>query len=145
MNRLQKQALAGVIIDPIGLLLLIYFFVVSSGFKKNQPFSHFLIIWVLCIISYLLGMWARRKDSKAEPDFDERDRFIKLKAVKHAYITIWCMLVATLVAAFFLYGSEGFVPASLLPFTLVSIFMIVSLIYSVSVLLQYHWGNKHGE
>lgn len=96
-------------------------------------------VWSCIILTLLAGGAAlihwKRKPS--EVDFDERDSAVKKNAVLVAFVSLWFLLFAASIAPSFAVGDSGSIPVCLLPIINIGVFIIVMLIYSVAILLQY--------
>lgn len=144
MNRAQKIAwfnLVGTLLCfAFGIYIAVRIYVLKSLpeslLGKCWPIIAF---YGLVILSILL---IRRKQSRAEPDFDERDELIKKRAVQISFVSAWLLLaIATLIPALIL-GQTGSIPIYLLTFINLGVFLTALLIYSVAILVQYGWRGK---
>jgi len=93
----------------------------------------------------ILGVWLRIKQSRAEVDSDEGDDLIKKRAVLVSFTSVWILLFAATIIPWFAVGQDGSIPVCLLPIINFGVFLIVALVHSVAVLVQYGWGGKDGE
>ena len=142
MNRTQKGAwfTFGVAI----LLLTFGLIIFTQMFAAGATSITLVRIWLLVIL-FFMGISAvllRIKQSRAEVDFDERDNSIKKNAVLVSFISLWVLLFAASIIPSFVAGDAGSIPVCLLPIINFGVFLIVMLIYSVSILTQYNWRIK---
>ncbi len=113
----------------------------AERLSKNLHLCFFLLYWLIPGVSFV---WMRRKQSKAEVDFDERDIIIKRKATQISYISLWVLLIIASVVPFGITDQRGVIPVSALPPSVFLIFLIVMLIHFVAILVQYGLGGKNG-
>jgi len=144
MNKTQKVAWFGVfsylLTVAIGAYIAVRIYVLKSVpesiLERSWPIIAF---YGLVILSILL---IRRKQSRAELDFDERDELLKKRAVQISFVSAWLLLAsATLIPALIL-GQAGSIPVYLLTFINLGVFLTAMLIYSVAILVQYGWRCK---
>jgi hypothetical protein len=142
MNRTQKGALftAGI------TLLLLALGVVVIPVQTVTSVKVFRI-WLLVISLFIIisVIWLRIKQSRAEVDFDERDNAIKKNAVMVSFISLWALLMAASFIPNFIVGDNGAIPVCFLPVINFGVFLIVMLVYSVTILVQYGRGAKGEE
>ena len=142
MNKTQKGAwfTFGVAI----LLLTFGLIIFTQMFAAGATSITLVRIWMLVIL-FFMGISAvllRIKQSRAEVDFDERDNSIKKNAVLVSFISLWVLLFAASIIPSFVAGDAGSIPVCLLPIINLGVFLIVMLVYSAVVLVQYGWGIK---
>lgn len=144
MNRTQKGAWFTL---TVAILLLVFGAIIYSAMFSpgNMEVGTSLVkIWGWFILFFLAGgaalvHWKRRPSNV---DFDERDIIVKKNAVLVAFFGLLILLFAAAIVPSFVAGDEGLIPVCLLPIVNLGVFLIVMLIYSVAVLLQYRWGEK---
>jgi hypothetical protein len=78
-------------------------------------------------------------------DFDERDVAVKKNAVLVSFVSLWVLLLAASIIPCFVGGDEGAMPVCLLPIINLGVFLVVMLIYSIAILVQYGHGGKDVE
>jgi len=141
MNRTQKGAL---FISGIALLLLALGVVI---FVQTVTSVKLLRIWLLVISLFIIisVVWLHIKQSRAEVDFDERDRTIKKNAMMVSFISLWILLLAASIIPNLVVGDEGAIPVCFLPVINFGVFLIVMVVYSVAILIQYGRGAKGEE
>ena len=142
MNRTQKGAwfTLGVAI----LLLTFGLIIFTQMFAAGATSIKLVRIWLLVIL-FFMGISAvllRIKQSRAEVDFDERDNSIKKNAVLVSFVSLWFLLFAASIIPGFVAGDAGSIPVCLLPIINFGVFLIVMLVYSAAILVQYGWGIK---
>jgi hypothetical protein len=101
-----------------------------------------LVISLFIIISVVL---LRIKQSRGEVDFDERDNAIKKNAAMVSFVWLWALLIAASIIPTLIVGDEGAIPVCFLPVIHFAVFLIVMLVYSVAILVQYGRGVKGEE
>lgn len=141
MNKTQKVAWFCL---TLTMLLLIFSVIVYGGIiavgKPTRITSGLFYILGLIIALCFRILW--KKQSPVEVDLDERDQLIKRRAVFACYISLWALLIAACTIPWFIVGPEGSIPVCVLPATLFGVFIIVMLVYSVAVLVQYGWRGE---
>ena len=142
MNKIQKSAWFNLIAFLFDIGILIYLFV-TIFVMKRRPGTVDLICVTAAVIILLVVMITsfRRKQSPKEPDSDERDKLIQLKAVLAAFVSVGILLVAALIPRFII-GLAGKIEVWVLAFINVVVFLIAMLVYCVAVLIQYGRANK---
>ena len=142
MNRTQKGAW---FTFGVAILLLTFGLIIFTQMFADGATSITLVrIWLLVIL-FFMGISAvllRIKQSRAEVDFDERDNSIKKNAVLVSFISLWVLLFAASIIPSFVAGDAGSIPVCLLPIINLGVFIIVMLVYSAAILVQYGWGQK---
>jgi amino acid transporter len=146
MNKTQKGALVNLAIMPLSIAAMMYPLVEVFVFKRMpERFGLYWVVIVFCVVMVASIILLRRKQSANEVESDERDVLIKKRAVIASFVSVWILLYASIVIPWFVVGLGGSIPVFLLPFINVGIFLVVMLVYSVAVLIQYGWGGKRGE
>jgi drug/metabolite transporter (DMT)-like permease len=82
------------------------------------------------------------RQSRAEPEADERDHMIRGKAITISTVCGCLLLAVILLVLGLTLGQTGSVPVYLLTIILWGVFLAASLIYAVVVLVQYGRTNK---
>ena len=144
MNKTQKVAwfnLAGTLLCfAFSIYIAVRIYVLKSLpesiLERSWPIIAF---YGLVIASIIL---IRRKQSRAEPDSDERDELIKKRAIQISFVSVWLLLGATILIAALILGETGSIPVYILTLIILGVFLTAMLIYSVAVLVQYGWGRK---
>ena len=140
MNKTQKIAwfTFGVAI----LLLTFGLIIFTQMFAAGATSITLVRIWLLVIL-FFMGISVvllRIKQSRAEVDFDERDNSIKKNAVLVSFVSLWVLLFAASIIPSFVAGDAGSIPVCLLPIINFGVFLIVMLVHSVAILVQYELG-----
>ena len=147
MNRTQKGAWFTL---AVAILLLVFGAIIYAAMFAPGSMTagtELVKVWGWIILVFLAGgaalvHWKRRPSGV---DFDERDNAVKKNAVLVAFVGLWIVLFAAGIVPSFVAGDEGSIPVCLLPVINIGVFLIVMLIYSVAVLVQYCWGDKENE
>lgn len=141
MNKTQKSALVGLVISSFLLIWIVV------GATAVPPTRHLRFFWMVSmfVIFGASFIFLRKKQSHAEPDFDERDILIKQKATTASYVSFWLILVAVYTVVVTVWGIDTSIPLYLLAPALLLIFSMSGIIYFIAILAQYGWGHKDGE
>lgn len=139
MNRTQKGALCT---SGITILLLALGIVVIPVQTVTSVKVFRIWLWVISLFIILSVVLLRIKQSRAEVSFDERDNAIKKNAMLAAFISLWVLLIAASFIPNFIVGDNGAIPVCFLPIINFGVFLIVMLVYSVAILIQYSRGGK---
>ena len=140
MNRAQKIALYNLIViiasltitgAAIGILAIVY------GMPKALGGLGFLGIGALIGLSRILF---RKK--RGEISFDERDLLIFRRAAFAAYSTFWFLFTAACMIPWWILETGASIRVVVLPCMLAGGFVIVQLIQSIAILVQYGWTGK---
>jgi len=142
MNRTQKGAL---FTSGITLLLLALGIVVIPVQTVTSVKVFRIWLWVISLFIIVSVILLRIKQSRAEVDFDERDNVIKKNAVTVAFVSLWALLIAASFIPTLIVGDEGAIPVCFLPVIHFGVFLIVMLVYSVAILVQYGRKGKENE
>ena len=138
MNRTQKGALftSGIAI----LLLALGVVIIVQTVTSVKLFR----IWLFVILFFMTVsvVWLHIKQSRSEVDFDERDNAIKKNAVMVSFVSLWALLISASIIPTLIVGDEGAIPVFFLPIINFGVFLIVMVIYSVVILVQYARGAK---
>lgn len=137
MNKTQKGAWFTLVITILFLAFGLIIF--TQMFAPGATSTKLIRIWSFVNLFFMaiLGVWLRIKQSQAEVDFDERDNSIKKNAVLVSFISLWVLLFAASIIPSFVAGDAGSIPVCLLPIINFGVFLIVMLVYSAVVLVQY--------
>ncbi len=142
MNRTQKGAW---FTFGVSILLLTFGLIIFTQMFTTGATSIILArVWLLVVL-FFMGISAvllRIKQSRAEVDFDERDNSIKKNAVLVSFVSLWVLLFAASIIPTLVVGDAGSIPVCLLPIINFGVFLIVMLVYSVAILVQYGRGIK---
>ena len=153
MNRLQKYArdnliLILCILPFTALLTLMSVKVFGQTLSVELATRNFTILTYSILIVTVIKtrkVFRMRKEAK-EVYFDERDQLINYRAVLCAYYVICIFLIVGLGFSLVFLGEPiGSIPFYALPVFLGGIALVVVLVYSIAILIQYGWGGKNGE
>jgi amino acid transporter len=144
MNKTQKGAWFTL---TVAILLLVFGAIIYAAMfapGSRTAGTGLVKVWAWLILVILAGGAAlvhfKRKPS--DVDFDERDNTVRKNAVLVAFVSLLVLLFASSIVPLFIVGDEGSIPTCLLPIINLGVFLIVMLIYSVAVLVQYCWGEE---
>lgn len=145
MNKTQKAAWVCLALTLLLVAFSIRWIIMASTattITKSALLLWFLLFWAIAAMAIILF---RRKQSPAEVDLDERDKVIRARAVLVCFVSLWVLLIAGSIVPNFILGDSGAIPVSVLPPVLFLTFLIVTLVWSVAILVQYGWRNKVNE
>lgn len=143
MNRAQKMAWFNLIViaasltisgTAIGVLAILY------GMPKALGGLGFLGIAALVGLSPILF-----RKRRGQIGFDERDQLIHKRATIIAYSVFWVFFTAACMIPWWILECGATIRVVLLPCMLVGGFIIVQLVQSVAILVQYGLGGKNHE
>jgi amino acid transporter len=142
MNRTQKGAVA--VLAIMTVLLIFGISVPIAWFNEMLVVRTIPLVFLgLAYLAMVLSIiFLRKKRGHREVDYDERDTAIKRKAVFASYITLWILVFLGCTIPFGVTDQKGTIPVSLLPAGLFVIFVIVMLVYALTILVQYGRGGK---
>lgn len=159
MNRTQKNAWFGLINCAIAL---VFFFELFLGrvcgtpaprFRFAPPPSRFevffraiLHFWPLAlpVIALVLLLLPRKKQSPAEPDFDELDATIQNKAIRMSFISVWFLWLMALILTSLKIGITGTVPAIFYFYVHLGVFLICMAVYFLTKIILYRKQTEGG-
>ena len=139
MNKAQKGAWFTL---GVAVLLLVFLAIVFSGMFRpgsRMAGTGLVKVWSGFILVFLAGgvafvHWKRRP---SVVDFDERDNSVRKNAVLAAFVGLWIVLFAASIIPSFVAGDAGSIQVCLLPIINIGVFLVVMLVYSLAVLVQY--------
>ena len=139
MNRLQKIAWYQliVILTALGLGGVVTLVVFNKGGEYSK--LALLPLLVLAFVNFDRMFFPLKAGEIA---LDERDESIKKKAVTTAYTIFWFAFIAGCIVPFILLDGTGSVPIIVLPVMVLCAAVLVRLVWSVMVLIQYERGGK---
>ena len=144
MNKAQKGAWFTL---GLAILLLVFGIILFTAmFTSGTTATGLALFWSLLILTYMIVpiFLLRRKQSHSEIVVDERDNCIRKNAVLASFISVWVLLFIASIIPSYVVGQYGSIPVILLPIINFGIFLIILLVYSVAILVQYGWGGKDG-
>ncbi|MFC1739492.1 hypothetical protein ACFL1G_10670 [Planctomycetota bacterium] len=74
--------------------------------------------------------------------FDERDKIINKRAAFVSFGVVWLYFVIACITVWWMFGPQGSVSVNLLPAILISGLIVIIIVRSVAVLVQYGRGGK---
>ncbi len=142
MNRAQKIAWFSLIVISVALILSaaavgVLYFVVGLAMRRALGGIGFIGICGLIGLSPLLF-----KKEPGKVSLDERDLLIYNRASLVAYSVFWLFFTAACMVPWLVLDSGVRIRVVLLPLMLASGFVIVQLIQSIAILIQYGRGGK---
>ncbi|MFB0525032.1 MAG: hypothetical protein ACETVZ_05785 [Phycisphaerae bacterium] len=145
MNKAQKGAWF-----TLGLSILLFAFgiiIFIAMFTSGTIGTGLVIFWSLLILTFMIVpiFFLRRKQSLAEVVVDERDNSIRKNAVLASFISVWILLFVASIIPSYVVGQYGSIPVILLPIINFGIFLVILLVYSIAILIQYGWRGKENE
>jgi len=147
MNRAQKTVLCNLVIVLLTLAMLAYVLFQFFVLKKIPEglAGRFLPPVVLILLGGSLLVWALKRQSPREVETDERDKLIANRAATTFLISAWIVFPAISVIPRFILGDNGCITAWLLPLINVGALIIIMMVYSIAILIQYGWGDRNGK
>jgi hypothetical protein len=144
MNRTQKAILCNLVIVLLTLAMLAFVFFQFFVLKKTpEGFAgRFLPPAVLILLGGSLLVWALKRQSPGEVEADERDKLITNRAAMAAFVSAWIVLPAVSVIPRFILGDDSCIPAWSLPLINIGVLLIVTVVYSAAILVQYGRERK---
>jgi hypothetical protein len=151
MTALQKQALNNLIwivwIFPLTALFTLVDVRLFARPFSIENVSQTFVIFTLVVFAPLgqqnFRIYRKRKEGE-KIWFDERDQIINYKSIMYAYYSLWILLSVGVTFSIVFLDDIGPIPFYILPLCLCSIVLIFTLVHSITLLIQYGWGNKDG-
>ena len=144
MNRAQKEAWFGLFLGIPLILIPSGVFILTSYDKEVSFAAPYMLLYLasMSFLPWLFRLFAYR--NKKQIDFDERDRLIEKRAALIAHFFFWLYFVACLIIPWWIMGPKGSVPAITLPVILAGGLSIFVFVQSLTTLILYGGGGKHG-
>jgi hypothetical protein len=144
MNKTQRRALFTLSISIVLIAFGAIIFTTMFTPGDRTTGIRLVKVWMWLILAVTVGgtAFVHFKRRACEVDNDERDIYIRKNAVLVSFALFCALLFAASIIPSFVVGDEGSIPACLLPIINFGVFLIVMLIYSVSILAQYNWRDK---
>jgi uncharacterized membrane-anchored protein len=143
MNKTQKGAwfnLVGTLLCfALGIYIVVEVFILR---RLPEGFGRFWGLLAFWLVTGIAIIFIQKKQSPAEVDSDERDNFIKKRAVLASFVSVWILLFASSIIPRFIVGPNGSIPVWILPIINLCVLLIVMLIYSAALLIQYSRGGQ---
>ena len=114
-----------------------------TPFGRIGPVSAFVLIPLAFIVLTILFL--AKRQSRVEPEADERDHMIRGKALAISSAGGCLLLAVVLLILGLTLGETGSIPIYLLTIILWAVFTAAILIYAVAILVQYGWTHKDKE
>ena len=142
MNRAQKKALFNLVGSFLAAAMMGYFcYFMLSGPTADKVFWGRVVVAMIAVImpaSLMLSVFIiRKKQSPAEPAFDERDKLISKKAIQATLVSLCILLYVATAIPILWFGIDGSIPIVALPFINLGIFYMALIIYNGTVLVLY--------
>lgn len=148
MNSTQKSGWLLLLAFLLGAVTFAYVgSVFVFGRIPPRPFSQIVVGSVGLGGFMLLGLTIlllTRRQSRAEPEADERDKAIMAKAAAISFAGSWLLLAAVVLILGITLGQTGTIPVYLLTVILLGVAVATMLIYGVAILVQYGRAGKGG-
>ena len=146
MNRTQKTALFHIVIMLLWLAGLAYIAIEVAVLKKMPEWfiGRYGPLVVLFAAMFLFLVWIRKRQSPREVNADERDKLITNRAAMAAFISAWLVLPAFSVIPRFILGEDSYIPAWSLPLINLGALLIIMMVYSAAILIQYFYRSGDG-
>jgi hypothetical protein len=143
MNRLQKIAWYQlvVIVASLGLTAVVVGVIVHG---KGTRYAHFGFL-PLILLAFVHFDRLFFPIKAGEIVYDERDESIKKKAVTTAYTAFWVAFIFGCIIPWFILGPKGSVSVGVLPLMLFCAALVVRIVWSVAIIVQYGRGGNKGE
>jgi Na+/H+ antiporter NhaC len=146
MNRTQKAMLCVlVMMSASAVMLACELFRLFIVKKTPEGAAGWLLPLILVAILIPLLVWVLKRQSPKEPEADERVKLITNRAAMAAFISAWVILPIVSVLPRFVLGDNGCILAWSLPLFGMGVLLIVSMVYSAAVLVQYISWRGHGD
>lgn len=141
MNRLQKIAVyqLTVIFTALVAAVIVWIAVRSKGWE----YAYFGLI-PLILLTFVRFDRMFFPIKAGEIVYDERDEMVKKKAVVTAYTVFWIAFVLGCIIPLFILGPNSTIHISVLPWMVFCAAVIVRVVWSIAILVQYGWGGKDG-
>lgn len=146
MNRAQKNALFQLVIMLLSLPLFAYIVIEVPRLKKIPEgfIARYGPLVVLLATMFLFLIWILKRQSPREVNADERDKLITNRAAMAAFVSAWIVLPAVSVIPRLILGEDGCIQAWLLPLINFGALLIVMVVYSAAILIQYFYRSGDG-
>ena len=158
MNRTQKNAWFGLVNCLLAIVFCVFFLgraffcVPVPGYKfQPQPSQGEIVVrailWfglliLLPIIALIVLLIPRKKESPAEPDFDEMDAAIQNKAIRISFISVWLLWPLALVLIMLNFGITGALPAIFYLYLHLGVFLFCMTVYFLTKIRLYQKQTK---
>ena len=142
MNRYQKLAWFNLIVITATIVITTTAITIEFHIRGYSTTGLWFFVGPLLLLKFKPFLF-KKPQSEGGVVSDERDSFIVQRAVSFAYKTFWfAFLVSSFAVHIFKGWGRGSVPAITLPLMAIGGAMFMQIMCSVSILVQYGWGNK---
>jgi len=142
MNRTQKVAWIFLFSAVLGAVTAAYVgSIFVLGRMPPRPFGQIVAFVAFAFLALTIFALAGRQ-SRGEPEADERDKMIWRKAAAISFVGSWLLLGVVVLILGLTLGQTGTIPVYVLTIILWGVAMVTMLVYAVAILVQYGWGRK---
>jgi len=142
MNSSQKFAWSNLLIIAAILVLCgATAAVLAWKYGAGRAFDGLPLVGLLGLLGVSSAAF-RKKRRKGGVTFDERDNLIYERSLTVAHYVLWPFLVAACMIPCVILGTRGTIPVYVLPIILGGGGVIVTVVQSVAILIQYGWESK---
>ena len=143
MNRLQKIAWYKIIVIAVaGILTICTVAALNHSYGASHARGGLGCLGLLGFLG-LADRLFRKSSNKT--DFDERDLSIQRKATVIAYSVFWVLWVVGSMMLWVIKKPGGSITVEVLPLMVLAGMIIVTLVQSVAILIQYGWKENTNE
>lgn len=103
----------------LGIYIAVEVFILR---RLPEGFGRFWGLPAFWLITGIAIIFIRKKQSPAEVDCDERDNFIKRRAVLASFVSVWILLFVSSMIPRFIVGQDGSIPVWMLPIINLGVF-----------------------
>lgn len=145
MNRTQKSAWFNLVIAAFCIAIFAYAFI-SLGILKQPPnrIAGAYLPLALFAATIISSIFFLKKQSLKEPESDERDNIIKLRAVLVSFVAVFVLLLVKTVILYLFLGVGGTIYICFLPLIDLTLLFIILLVHSIAIIAQYGIRVKNG-
>jgi len=147
MNRTQKVATLFLLSALVGAVTSAYVgSVIVLRRMPPKPLGQIAVAGIALVALAFLALtvfFLVKRQSRAEPESDERDSIIRGKAAMVSLCGSWLLLAIVLLALGLALGQTGSVPVYLLTVILWGVAQITLAVYGVTALVQYGRGGDN--
>jgi hypothetical protein len=143
MNRMQKMAWYKIIvIVATGIVTTCTVATLNYTCSASQARAGLGCLGLLGFLGLADRIFRKSTD---KIDFDERDLLIQRKATVVAYSVFWVFWIASSMAIWAIKKPGGSITVEVLPLMVLAGGVVVTLMHSVAILVQYGWKEKSNE
>ena len=141
MNRYQKLAWWNLIVITATIIITAAAITIEIHIRGYSTIG-FWFITPLVLLKFNRFLFKKPKSAGGVVS-DERDSLIIKRAVSFAYTTFWIVLVAASMLLFLIIGPRNSVPTITLPLMVLGGGLLMKIVCSVAMLVQYGSGGKN--